>query len=1182
MFSYAPNACYPSPSFNTDNPSNKPLYSTGIFYRQNVSQGVSRDAAFTQSLRVTSRRDVFETNSDFIETVQVLPSASGRYQIYRPGSYTNVNRNMTQIGADGYKHNICNPDMQNKYEKILTGDSKTLTSSASTSSKSMKKKIKSKGKITPTRIPDNRDDLECSCKLYHSHVFLDETINVDILKLEEQRLKAVENSRVTEIYQAEGNEDPGNIFWTPGLSFHPYKNGDSLVDFASLWPGKNELRDHLQNSGVQTTVLRNGTVSDLGRQAIVCGPIHLLDCLIQLRLIRVDQQFENGSSMLHLACLSRNTESVLYLIQTGISPKIRDKHGCTADQVTYCPKIKRLLPPKYHRDTNITNRTLLDPSRQDKDIIFSLAKNPKNFDDIQKRLQTFDFNVNTECDSNGDFLLHMACNEGLCQLPLIMALVKIQHADVELCNADGMTPLMLTATAGNSVLCDVLMCLFGANPNKSNPHNGRYALHYAVEGNHRKSVECLIRRGADVNVEDHEGRRPDDVPSCIGPDDSCEIIKYNRKKRLDNLSQSVKEGNIESSDILFTDLYTIDDDNNTLIMAAAVANQVETMSRLLAVNKTTINAQHCQTGMTALAIAAQNGYRSCCQLLLLQGANPAISDMKGLLPLHHAVFNNHEPIVDLFCDFFPVAYTGLYKALRMSKKSSIHVKLKAAYDKRQDEIVTPTLLSCAFNGDAEELFVLLDEGDSINPKTGTGNWPMYLAVENGHLDVLKLLIERGGDIRKRHGVTGATVLHVAARMGHYHIMEHLVNFCKTNNSEDITSYHGGMRKKVDINSVDSEKKTALQVAAEKGFSKMVQLLLNYGATTALLDNQGLLFTCCEYEGVRMLIESHRERHTKHVMKLISDKSKKAPSLLQKVWLPRFDHNLRTKQGDTPLMVACHLGRLQMVKILLDSSIYSNMPADDSGDDSDADSGVLDHTWAFKRNNKLHKSDDGENVSQASGNFNQSTEVNLGGAELQYSGDISPCLDDMPEIKIEETTNDKTLRVLLQDVQKPKGLQIFHDSLVSHVCAVNLFNGNNALHYTIQGGDNLPIIKNLLTADISCLNVQNDDGLSPLHLACKLGRRKSIEVLLAYEGIDLNTRTLQGLLPEEMTTNKTIIKLIQKARLNQTGQMKPQATPEVESPSASKSPSVVGSLVNFDKLHNKYEALKKEVKATDKT
>lgn len=39
--------------------------------------------------------------------------------------------------------------------------------------------------------------------------------------------------------------------------------------------------------------------------------------------------------------------------------------------------------------------------------------------------------------------------------------------------------------------------------------------------------------------------------------------------------------------------------------------------------------------------------------------------------------------------------------------------------------------------------------------------------------------------------------------------------------------------------------------------------------------------------------------------------------------PRFDHNLRTKLGDTPLMVACRYGRLENARFLLQSAVYAN-------------------------------------------------------------------------------------------------------------------------------------------------------------------------------------------------------------------------------------------------------------------
>ncbi|KAJ8320390.1 hypothetical protein KUTeg_001977 [Tegillarca granosa] len=43
----------------------------------------------------------------------------------------------------------------------------------------------------------------------------------------------------------------------------------------------------------------------------------------------------------------------------------------------------------------------------------------------------------------------------ICQFPMIMTLIRLQGADIELCNSKGMTPLMLAAREGDAILCDV-------------------------------------------------------------------------------------------------------------------------------------------------------------------------------------------------------------------------------------------------------------------------------------------------------------------------------------------------------------------------------------------------------------------------------------------------------------------------------------------------------------------------------------------------------------------------------------------------------------------------------------------------------------------------------------------------------------------------------------------------------
>ncbi|CAL1545270.1 unnamed protein product [Lymnaea stagnalis] len=810
-------------------------------------------------------------------------------------------------------------------------------------------------------------EAKCGCKLYHTHRFSGVACNHDVEARKERRQAILLAGLQQEELKNDGTDDPRLIFWIPALSFHSYVHGDPLVSFGSLWPKYKELREHLQNSGIQMTVLNAEAVMDLCTLACTCGPPHLLQCLIELGLIRVDQVLDNGSGLLHLSVIAQNPETAQYLVASRISPKIRDKQGLTADQVCLSPYIRKFMAPRYILNKDMTKeRVLLKPSLQDKDTIFRLASSPKNFVDIQKKLQTLDFNVNTECDNNGDFVLHIAVKHGLGQLPLLMALIKIQGADIELCNAAGMTPLMLAASLGNYVLCDVLICLFGADPNKPNSLTGRTALHIAAERNHRKTVECLIRRGADVNIEDHDGLRADDIPTCVVVTDDCrEVITFNRLRRIEMLSDLVRKGEVVPSQLRPSDLYVVDDEGHTLIMVAAMYNRFQTLHCLLDISKTSMNAQHSKTGMTALAIASRIGNLEAVGVLLRHKACPIIADMEGYLPLQHAVLHNNENTVDIILDHFPSTYVGLYKALRLCKKTSIHAKLKRAWEKRQEEIVNQKLLACALNGDAEDLYKVLEEGDNINPQSGSGNWPTYLAVEHGNLEVFRLLCEKGGNFWQRHATTGATALHVAAKQGHQGIVTYLLQYCKQYRKRrrvqpipgeepvkaPVPRGAGGWRSDrasrnrfLDINAMDRDNKTALQLAAESGFSKVVELLLSRGATTAMLDNKGSLVSCSQYDGVRIMIESARTQHTRQVIKAIEDKSRKGLPILQQLWLPRFDHHLRDKDGSTPLMVAAGYGRVSVIQFLLESAVYpenSQYESNSSDTDSDADSGVLD-------------------------------------------------------------------------------------------------------------------------------------------------------------------------------------------------------------------------------------------------
>lgn len=66
------------------------------------------------------------------------------------------------------------------------------------------------------------------------------------------------------------------------------------------------------------------------------------------------------------------------------------------------------------------------------------------------------------------------------------------------------------------------------------------ALHYAAGKNHIDTVNCLIKRGADFNIEDDDGRCADDVAHLVGADDCREVIEAQRIQRIECLTDLVE------------------------------------------------------------------------------------------------------------------------------------------------------------------------------------------------------------------------------------------------------------------------------------------------------------------------------------------------------------------------------------------------------------------------------------------------------------------------------------------------------------------------------------------------------------------------------------------------------------------------------------------------------------------
>ncbi|ETR68205.1 MAG: hypothetical protein OMM_10763, partial [Candidatus Magnetoglobus multicellularis str. Araruama] len=96
------------------------------------------------------------------------------------------------------------------------------------------------------------------------------------------------------------------------------------------------------------------------------------------------------------------------------------------------------------------------------------------------------------------------------------------------------------------------------------------------------------------------------------------------------------------------------------------------------------------------------------------------------------------------------------------------------------------LIIASGKGNIEEVTKLLKEGVNIAAHDSEWNTPLMKASENGHLEIVKLLIENGADISIQQSIAPEyTALIVASIKGHLEIVKYLVEHGAHISTSDI-------------------------------------------------------------------------------------------------------------------------------------------------------------------------------------------------------------------------------------------------------------------------------------------------------------------------------------------------------------------------------------------------------------
>ena len=239
----------------------------------------------------------------------------------------------------------------------------------------------------------------------------------------------------------------------------------------------------------------------------------------------------------------------------------------------------------------------------------------------------------------------------------------------------------------------------------------------------------------------------------------------------------------------------VTDDEGCTPLHAAVQSGYREIAELLLGSGASLDVLN-KKQETPLALASDNGMLDVSRFLIDQGSDINSRDMEGFIPLHTANANTRNELRSTTLDT---------------------VEYDADGD-RKDETVR-SLHAAAEEGNIDTLRSLLERGADINARDATNQIPLHRAAAKGHVDVVLLLIERGAEVDSCDN-WGWTPLHRSSREGHLEVSRTLLDYGANVNARQQNHW------------------TPIYLSASNGYLEIVKLLLERGADLHAINDTG--------------------------------------------------------------------------------------------------------------------------------------------------------------------------------------------------------------------------------------------------------------------------------------------------------------------------------------------------------
>lgn len=483
-------------------------------------------------------------------------------------------------------------------------------------------------------------------------------------------------------------------------------------------------------------------------------------------------------------------------------------------------------------------------------------------------------------------------------------------------------------------------------------------------------------------------------------------------------------------------------------------------------------------------------------------------------------------------------------------------KLKDLPFTRYNQGKISVLFLALLNNNKRAVESLVGAGADINLKAADNIIPLMLAIQNGHLDIARLLIDERTAVAKSS--KKMTPINIAAYFGMGEIIPDLVN--KGADINSLYSVHGaaevghsvlheavmkGYKNVVDIilscpgvqvNLANAKGMAALYTAAQDNKVEIMKSLVTAGAEINQLTNAGGNAICIAaqrghkaavsyligLDGIEQTLNdinnpSLNDIHNPLHVAVTNQREAVTKLLLES---GKVDVNSCINKYTSALQIAVQLNNLSMTKLLLDFGADINFAPEEV-------TSVL-HCASQKGNTNMVKllleykpTIDSKRVGSGDTPFmaavnNNHTEI----AKLLIAEGASVNTAARPEAGGTPS---------IQLVAQNGNLEILEAMLAKDGETLNLdaadINGVTALHSAAQG--KVPFVKAMAKAgaNMNATTIEKENGYSPLHIAVITDNVAMVQALLTIEGVDTDLKATDGKGIKEMAQSVEMKELL---------------------------------------------------------